>query len=158
LQRRYSEAIDQLRVALSLKPDHRPSKLRLAWALALAGNAKAALTGLASTGPRDDHDWRWLEYAALVNGALGRTQDAAGYWSRISALSGEQFVSAWSLARAASAADDPVAAIDWLGKAFKTGSTSLPFIPVTPAFDSLRDNDAFQRFLNHPGAPLSASG
>lgn len=147
LQRRFDDAVSALDKALALAPGHRPSLLRRCWALALAGHAEAADTALASIGPTGDDDWQWLEYAALVAAAGGDNEAAGRHWSTLERLVDRQFISPWSLARAAAAASAHGEAITWLGKAVESGSTSLPFLAVTPAFDGLRDREDFRSLL-----------
>ncbi len=156
LQRRYEDAAAALRSALALSPQHRPSALRLSWALALAGEQDEALALLESQRPERDGDLQWHEYAALVAG-LRADPSAAMRESRwLERVAKSQRVPPWTLARAACAAGRQEAAIDWLEQAADQRSSSLPFMLVTPAFDSLHENERFISLGRALG--LTASG
>lgn len=150
LQRRYDEAIVSLEDALALAPDHRPSRFRLCWAQALAGQSEAATAGLGGLGPADDGDWQWFEYAALVAGASGDAAAARGYRQVLARIHQAGFVSPWSMARAAAASGDREASLMWLRRAKEQRSTSFPFAAVTPAFDELHDDPGFTALVALP--------
>ncbi|MBT8442345.1 MAG: hypothetical protein KJO76_08170, partial [Gammaproteobacteria bacterium] len=147
LQGRYEDAVAALDKALELMPDHRPSALRKCWAIALAGRHEDATSELAALGPLDERDWPWFEYAALVAGAGGRGEAADRYYGSMQELDAHDFVPPWSLARAAAAAGHANDAVRWLEKTVAAGSTSLPFINVTPAFEKLRSRPDFKKLL-----------
>lgn len=152
LQRRFDDAARQLLTALELAQDHKPTLMRLAWAYALADQANEALEVLSRAGPGNESDWRWFEYGAMVHSVLGNAAEANRCWQRILSISQQEFVSSWSLARAATAAGDFEAATGWLESAIDSGSTSLPFIAVTPAFDALRNQPEYTRIADKLGA------
>jgi TolB-like protein len=158
LQRRFADAVHALDRALELAPAHRPSMLRRAWALALGGNAGEATAALADIGPQGDADWQWYEYAALVAGALGSSDIADGHWKALGRIANGQFVSPWSLARAAAAAGARKKANEWLERAIESGSTSVPFMKVTPAFDSIRDDEEYQDLERLAGFSRNTTG
>ena len=151
LQRRYDDAVASLRKTLEIVPAHRPSQLRLAWALALAKKIDAANEMLAETGPGGDRDWQWHEYAALCAGTVADSGNARSHFEAMQTIKEESFVSPWSMARAAAAADMPDACLHWLGVAKEERSTSFPFVGVTPAFDALRDHADFLRMVDRSG-------
>ncbi|MEJ6003503.1 winged helix-turn-helix domain-containing protein [Paucibacter soli] len=154
LQRRYGDAAVALQRALELAPSHRPSRLRLAWALALAGQADAAARALAACGPENDADATWLEYAALVAAAQGATARAAAYDDALRCIAAQQRVSPWTLARSAAAAGRLAAALDELAVAGRERSSSWPFLRLTPAFDALHGDARFEALAaSLPGAP-----
>jgi TolB-like protein/Flp pilus assembly protein TadD len=146
LQRRFADAVVALQGALELEPAHKPSRLRLSWALALAGRAEEAETILHSAGPATEQDWQWLEYASLVSAVNQSPDKSREYFSSLRQLSNSRFVSPWSMARSA-AVVDPDVAIEHLRQAIAQGSTSVPFMALTPAFDTLRSAPEFQALL-----------
>jgi TolB-like protein/Tfp pilus assembly protein PilF len=157
LQRRYEDAVAALRSALALSPQHRPSALRLSWALALAGEQDEPLALLESLRPELDGDLQWHEYAALVAG-LRADPSAAMRESRwLERVAKSRRVPPWTLARAACAAGRQEAAIDWLEQAADQRSSSLPFMLVTPAFDSLHENGRFISLGRALGLPASGA-
>ncbi len=154
LQRRHADAAAALRRGLQIVPGHRPSRLRLAWALALDGRpdeARAALAGCGNAG-----DAVWLEYAALVEAAAGSPQAAAVHDDALRALAATQPVAAWSLARAAAAAGRLDDCLQALARAARERSSSWPFVRLTPAFDALHGDARFERLAAAvPGPPAA---
>ncbi|HSQ68488.1 MAG TPA: tetratricopeptide repeat protein [Steroidobacteraceae bacterium] len=145
LQRRYQDAAAALRGALALSPQHRPSALRLCWALALAGEHAEALALLEDLRREGDDDPQWHEYAALVAGLRAEPPVAAREYEWLERAAKSARVPPWTLARAACAAGRQQTAIDWLEQAAGQRSSSLPFMRVTPAFDPLHGE---QRFIS----------
>jgi TolB-like protein/Tfp pilus assembly protein PilF len=159
LHRRFSEAVTQLDAILARAPGHEPSRLRLAWALALDGRGAEARAALAqASGAAAALE----EYGALVAGAADDMEAAAACYSKLRNLAGDLYVAPWALARAAAAAGDADAALAALEAALEEGSSSLPFAAVTPAFDRLRGDARFSEFLDRlglpPAAPSAAAG
>ena len=156
LQRRYADALQALRRALEVAPDHRPSRLRSCWALALDGQRQAAVELLESIGPANETDVPWFEYAALVAGASGDPQTATRHYEALERLAANQRVAPWSLARAAAAARRHDAALTWLEAAAREHSSSLPFLWLTPAFDALHAEARFRAVGAQLPAPPAA--
>ncbi|MDX1499653.1 MAG: winged helix-turn-helix domain-containing protein [Woeseiaceae bacterium] len=148
LQRRYTNAVAAFARTLEIAPSHRPSRLRRCWALALGGEAGAAASELQEIGPADDADAQWYEYAALVAGAGDDVEAAAGHFEALLGIAENNFVSPWSLARAAAAANRRKECLKWLRTAREQRSTSFPFAAVTPAFDGLREEAAFRELVD----------
>lgn len=144
LQRCNDDAIVALRRSLDLAPGHRPSQLRLAWALALGGRGDAAADALATCGPANDADAAWFEYAALVAAARGEPAVAARHDDQLRRIAATQRVAAWSVARSAAAAGRIDAALDALADAARERSSSWPFLRLTPAFDALHGDERFE--------------
>ena len=156
LQRRYADALQALRRALEVAPDHRPRRLRSCWALALDGQHEAAAELLRAIGPASEADTPWFEYAALVAGAAGDPQTAARHLEALERLAANQRVAPWSLARAAAAARRHDAALTWLEAAAREHSSSLPFLWLTPAFDALHAEARFRAVGAQLPAPPAA--
>jgi len=154
LQHRYHEAVQALREAVDIVADHRPSQLRLAWALALEGQGDAAVALLARIADAGRADGPWLEYAALVASACGQLEAAQRYEHALGNLARQMPVSAWSRARAAAAAGRIDDALRWLQKADQQKSSSMVFVQLTPAFDCLRGLRTFDD-LAARAVPLS---
>lgn len=147
LQERFPEAVEALRKVETLAPGHRPSLLRQAWAEALAGQTAAARGTLERARGNKDPDARWLEYAAIVHGALGDRPAAASAVASLEALAPTSWITAWSHARACAAAGQPERAIEWLRAAIRARESSVPFLGVTPAFRTLRQHPPFGALL-----------
>jgi len=148
LHRRYSDAGEQLRATLDLDGEHWPSRLRLAWALSLAGDCATAADELGGVCEQVGETAAYLEYGALVAGSCKEPARAGEFSRRLETLvrSGT-FVSPWALARSAAAAGDERRALEHLRHAQQKGSSSLAFFGVTPAFDGLRQRPAGQDLL-----------
>lgn len=151
LQRRFDDAITALDATLTLEPEHRPSLLRRCWALALAGKPQQAMQDLYAAAPESEQDWQWYEYAALVASEYD-AEAAMGSWETLRGLRRERQISPWSMARAAAAAGAASEAVEWLREAFRQGSTSLPFMRVTPAFHGLHGLPEFQELPENPSS------
>lgn len=158
LQRRYGDALQGLRRALAMAPEHRPSRLRSCWALALDGQHRAGTELLNGIGPVDEADAPWFEYAALVAGACGDTDSALRHYEALVRRSASQRLPAWSMARAATAARQYEAALNWLEGAARERSSSLPFLALTPAFDALHAEARFRALLDQLRLPPPAPG
>jgi TolB-like protein/DNA-binding winged helix-turn-helix (wHTH) protein/Tfp pilus assembly protein PilF len=142
LQRRYADAVRALQRTLELNASHRPSQLRLAWALALDGRTQAAREQLAACGATQDA--AWLETAALVEAACGDCAAAARHADALDQLARSHPVTPWMRARAAAVAGRPQRALDALAEAANDRTSSWPFLRLTPAFDTLRGLPAFE--------------
>jgi TolB-like protein/Tfp pilus assembly protein PilF len=138
LHGKYSAAVEQLRKALELDSSHTPSRLRLAWALALDGDVPAALAELERARDESGRTPALLEYSALVWAESDDESQALKQYMSLKQLADSKFVSPWSLARAAAAAGVDDDAFEHLEDAIKQGTTSLVFFGVTPAFRHLR--------------------
>jgi len=159
LQRRPAEAVQALHRALLIEPAHRPSKLRLAWALALGGQGEAAAARLAasrSNASGGEDDAVWQEYAALVAAALGDTGKAARHADELQRLAATQRVTSWSLARAAAAAGRLDLALYALAAAAEERTSSWPFLRLTPAFDALHGKARFEALAQRLPRPPHA--
>jgi TolB-like protein len=157
LRRQYGGAVQALERALELAPQHRPSQLRLGWALALSGDLPSATKLLAGIGPNGETDSQWHEYSALVAAAGGTALIASKHYAAMQDISGREIVPAWTLARAAAAADFIEAALGHLEAAARAQSSSLPFLMVTPAFDALHADPRFQALGARLGLSMRAT-
>jgi TolB-like protein/DNA-binding winged helix-turn-helix (wHTH) protein/Tfp pilus assembly protein PilF len=151
LQGRFAAAAHALAAVDSLSPGHRPSLLRRAWALALAGERCAAADTLARARTDDAPDHQWLEYAAMVHGVSGDRAGAAAALASLEALAAHRHISAWGRARACAAAGDAGRAMHWLRAAVRARESSVPFVRVTPAFRELRRHPEFVQLVAELG-------
>lgn len=143
LQRRYEAAAQALRQALQLQPRHRPSQLRLCWALALAGRPSEAVALLEDVRAASGAGAQWHEFAALVASACGDAAAAGQHYDALRSTGAADVAQAWALARAAAAAGRVSEAIEWLEVAVQQRSSSVPFMFITPAFDRLHADPRF---------------
>lgn len=143
LQGRFAEAAEVLAAVDGLSPGHRPSMLRRAWALALAGEHNTAIDVLARACAAHAPDHHGLEYAAMVHGLAGDQQRAAAATASLEALARTSHVSSWARARARMAAGDEEQALAWLRAAIQARESSVLFVQVTPAFRKLHARPEF---------------
>jgi len=153
LQGRYAEAVQALERALEIVPGHRPSGFRLAWALGLAGRHAEARRRLEQLGDAAAADAQWLEYAAMLAGLAGDARVARERYASLKKLAETENVPPWPLARAAAAADEADEAMAWLERAAQQRSSSVPFLLVTPALESLRDDSRLLGLAVRLGLP-----
>jgi predicted Zn-dependent protease len=140
---------------MEMAPDHRPSRLRLSWALALDGQHDRAAEALGTPCGAATEDAPWQEYAAMLARLRGDVEAAARCYERLRDLGHEGHASGWTLARAAAAAGRQEEAVDWLEQAGRRRSSSIPFMLVTPAFDSLHGNARFRTLGQALGLPAA---
>lgn len=134
-QDRYEDAVRALQGALQLVPDHRPSRLRLAWALSLCGGAQEASAAMHAAATAGGADPAWLEHAALVAAAAGDIESAAAHAQVLETLARTRPVTAWSLARASAAAKRAESALRWLALASEQRCSWIVFVHLMPMFD-----------------------
>lgn len=158
LQRRWTDAVRALERGLELEPKHRPSRLRLAWAHALGGDAPAARAQIAACASTGEPDATWLEWAAMVEAACGDVPAATAHDDALRRLASTQRVSAWARARAAAAAGRSDDALDALAAAAQERSSSWPFLRLSPAFANLRDDSRFDALAAALPRPPANSG
>lgn len=141
-------AASQLERTLAISPDHLPSRHRLAWALALAGDHQTAQETLEAVPEAARSTEAHQEYRALVAGLAGRAGDALNAFT---ALRGKGNANPWQLARAAAAAEQVDTAFDCLDRALAANSSSIIFAAVTPALKSLHPDRRWPRLMKRIG-------
>ena len=139
LRSEFAEASDQFRKTLVMDPTHTPSRLRLAWSVALEEESDDALAELARVLDESGRTPAFLEYSAMIYKAAHQDDKALSAFEDLRQVSRQQFIAPWALARAAAAAGQKEDAFNFLEAAVEQGSTSLMFFEITPAFESLRD-------------------
>ncbi|NNE05976.1 MAG: hypothetical protein HKN15_09670 [Xanthomonadales bacterium] len=152
LQQRFGEAAIALDSALQIEPDFRPACLRLALACAFdarSGDAKDCMQDAKRMGGEDAS---YLEYLAIVSGALGNTKQATDAAQSLQDLAGNAAgVSPWAQARAWAGAADQTKAIQFLQAAHAARSSSMLFLGITPVFGSVRERPEVQELMAELG-------
>ena len=155
LGRDYAGGVRALEQALEIAPGHRPSQLRLSWALALSGQHDVAAGLLSEIRPATADDAQWHEYSALTAAPARDHGAALQHYDAVSAIDRSAVpVSAWTMARTAAAARQTDAALAHLETAALNRSSSVPFLMVTPAFDALRPDPRFLALGARLGLPM----
>lgn len=147
--------------ALALQPNHAMTMLSPANVCAVRGefaDAGAWMEQALRMDPRDGGgDLQWHEYAAMLAGLRGNGADALRHCRQMIATGDGTAAPPWSLARAAAAAGQVDAAIDWLEQAALRRSSSVPFLRITPAFDSLQGHARFDTLADALGLPVASA-
>ena len=147
---RYPAAVEQLERTLELDEGFAPARFRLAHAHALAGNVAAAERELERIGPAGQRD-KWLETAVLVHALAGDEARARSELAELVALSEQEYVPPWLLARAHGALAEADACFQWLDRCFEERSGSVIFLAVSPAFGPVHDDPRFRQTLKRLG-------
>ena len=151
--RRYDEAIEQFRKSLRTSPGNPVALLRLSTAFDLKGMYEEALEAqksfLATVDDRESEEalMRGYEEAGYA-GAMRRLADLAAARSRETHAGPMGVVSLYLRA------GENDLALEWLERAFVDRDPNLPFISVSPPFDSVRDDPRFQDLLRRMNLPL----
>lgn len=152
LQHRFGEAVSALRSAVDIDKDFRPAWLRLSLALAFDGRDAEARKCLEQARRLGGKDAGYFEYLAIAEGRAGKVEGARHAAEELEKLVAQgQTVLPWSLARAWAAAGKADRAIDHLRAALAMRSSSLPFLGVTPVFDSIRHLEGVQEVMRQAG-------
>jgi len=89
----------------------------------------------------------------MLAGLAGDARVARERYASLKKLAETENVPPWPLARAAAAADEADEAMAWLERAAQQRSSSVPFLLVTPALESLRDDSRLLGLAVRLGLP-----
>jgi adenylate cyclase len=152
LQHRFGEAVSALHAAVDIDKGFRPAWLRLSLALAFDGRDAEARECLEQARQPGGKDAGYFEYLAIAEGRAGKAEAARHAAGELETLAAQgQAVLPWSLARAWAAAGEADRAIDCLRAALAMRSSSMPFLGVTPVFDSIRHLEGVQEVMRQAG-------
>ncbi len=152
--RRFDEAVRQLERTVAMDGRFVAGRLRLAEALALAGNGRAALAQIDLARDATDSQPRVREARAFVLAACGKRREARRELSALEAERDRRYVSAWEIARGYAVMSDIDCAIDWLRRAVDERAPMVLFSGVHAAFDPVRADLRFAGILRSVGLPL----
>jgi TolB-like protein/Flp pilus assembly protein TadD len=152
--RRFGEAVRQLERTVAMDGRFVAGRLRLAEALALAGNGRAALAQIDLARDATDSQPRVREARAFVLAACGRRREARRELSALEAERDRRYVSAWEIARGYAVMSDIDCAIDWLRRAVDERAPMVLFSGVHAALDPVRADLRFAGILRSVGLPL----
>lgn len=152
LQHRFGEAVSALRSAIDIDKGFRPAWLRLSLALAFDGRGAEARECLEQARRLGGKDAGYFEYLAIAEGRVGKAEAARHAAEELEKLVTQgQAVLPWSLARAWASAGDADQAVNYLRAALAMRSSSMPFLGVTPVFDSIRNLEGVQEVMRQVG-------
>ncbi len=152
--RRYDDAIAQFRKVLTTVPNHPLARSGLVAAFLQKGmheeelaNRKAVWSAL---GLREGVEA--LERGYAEGGHPEALRRAA---ETLAARSRTTYVRPTRVANLYASVGESDRAFEWWEKAFKERDPGLPYISVSPAFDSIRDDPRFQDLLRRMGLPVN---
>jgi tetratricopeptide (TPR) repeat protein len=142
----YARSANEARAALRLDTDFEQARVQLALALAMAGNASAALRELAPvrrkpTGAVAD---------AMIR-ARGGDVDTAGAFLRAAEARPDAAANGYAIAAVRTALGDREGALHWLRAAVDARSFWVASLAVDPAFLPLRHDPRFRELLHRVG-------
>ncbi|MBK7333710.1 MAG: tetratricopeptide repeat protein [Betaproteobacteria bacterium] len=156
--RRFGEAVRQLERTVAMDGRFVAGRLRLAEALALAGNGRAALAQIDLARDATDSQPRVREARAFVLAACGKRREARAELSALEAERDRRYVSAWEIARGYAVMSDIDCAIDWLRRAVDERAPMVLFSGVHAALDPVRADPRFAGILRSVGLPPRRAG
>jgi TolB-like protein len=154
--RRGAEAIEMLRSALELAPDHPLARSSLWREYRRQGRLKEAFAELrALTFAWGDTEWvEALDRGWAEGGWTGASLREAEIYERRSASA---YVGAYGLARSYDEGAVPEKAILWLEKAYEERSPNLPYVGIYPVSEELRSDPRFVALVEKMGLPVTSA-
>ena len=151
--RRYDQAIKQLRSVVEMRSDFALAHLWLGRSLQQIGRYAEALTEF-TRAESAFPDWPVLLAArGFVDGASGKTNEAKVVLGEMEALSKREFVTSYGVALVYAGVGEKDAAFTWLEKAFDERSHWLVWLRLDPRWDNLRSDPRFSTLVSRMQFP-----
>jgi tetratricopeptide (TPR) repeat protein len=149
-QRRYDDAVRQLRETLTMDPSFGAAHSLLGRVLAEQGQYEEALEHLSKANlPRPTH----LAFAAQVEAAAGRRTLAEQHLKEAIALGRNGYLSAYHVALVVNALGRPDEAIQWLERSYDQQDFTLVNVYTDPRFADLRRQPRLQALIDRMAFP-----
>jgi TolB-like protein len=146
-ERRYDEAIAQLRSTLEIDPDFYWTHRQLGLALELKGAPAEAIVEYQRASELND-DPRVLAFVAHAMASMGKQNEARQILAKLTEVARSRYVSGYSFAVIHLALGEKDQALDWLEKdAREQTGFEINFIRVDPYLDSLRGDPRFETLV-----------
>jgi len=139
-ERRYDEAVMQLRKTLEMDADLPTVYTYLALAYIRRGEYGAALEHLARVSSPTPGVRGYIGQAYALS---GRRAEAAAEAERLEALARERYVPAYDIAGIHAALGNRDRAFEWLERAFDERAQLIGWLPWDAVFDGLRDDPRY---------------
>jgi len=152
-QRRYPEAIAQLRSALSREPTYAPAISLLGRSLVANGDVLEGIDELRRLDLAKPANAAMLAYAYA---AAGDRPNASAWLARVTARESVEYVSPYSVALVEAAQGHRDRAMQQLTRAFQEQDSTIVNVKVDPRFDVLRGDARFTRLLAQLRFPEAA--
>jgi tetratricopeptide (TPR) repeat protein len=153
--RKYEDALEVLRQATELDPDHPMPYLPRGLALSMLGRHAEAVAVLEQGATASGRSSEMLAQLAGAYGRAGDVRRARGLLSELEARARVQHVSPFAFSLVYTGLGETDKAVDALEAAFRQREWYLCVLKTEPIFDALRGNARFQglvRRLNLPPA------
>jgi eukaryotic-like serine/threonine-protein kinase len=157
-QRRYDEAIEQLRHTLERDPSYTAARSLLGRALVEAGRPKEGIDELRRAAPGLPRPTALL-FLAYAEAAAGSRQQAERHLREALSLEPTAYVAPTYVALAYTALGQPEQALAWLRRGYETQDSTMVNVYQDPRLDLLRGREEFAELLRKmkfPGSTAAA--
>jgi eukaryotic-like serine/threonine-protein kinase len=151
-QRKYDQAVEQLRDTLKTRPDYTPARSLLGRALVEAGRPVQGLAELEHAAPQMPRGAA-LAFLAYGQAAAGRTTKANETLAALRALPTTEYVSPYYVALVYVKLGRFDEALKTLDRAFEEQDTTLVNLKVDPRWDPIRTTPQYQALLKRLNYP-----
>lgn len=152
-QRRYEQALGELRAGILMEPDFHPFYLHLGLVLTAQGRFEEALRALEKATTLDEDAWGLSETGYALARA-GREGEALRILSRLQEMSRERYISPCATAALCVGLRRTDEALQWLEIAARDRDEVLPATRWNPYFDDLHDEPRFRALFARLGLVL----
>jgi len=147
-ERRYDEAIAELRNTLEMEPDFYWAHRQLGLALELKGSPAEAIVEFQRAAELND-DPRVLAFAGHAMASTGKQTEAREMLAKLTEIAKTRYISGYSFAVIHLALGEKDQALDWLEKdAREQTGFEINFIRVDPYLDPLRGDSRFEALVS----------
>jgi TolB-like protein/Tfp pilus assembly protein PilF len=151
--RRYDEAVQELRNAIEIDPNHFLPHFRLGQVHQMRGVFDEAISEMRKAVAFSGGSTETLSGLAQASAAAGQIDLMQTVLDQMNDQAAGRYVSPYNLAKVYASLCDKEEAFRWLEKAFRERNPDFIEIKVEPVFDSLRPDPRFQQILDRVGLP-----
>jgi TolB-like protein/Tfp pilus assembly protein PilF len=154
-ERRYDEAIQELRSALAVHPDYANVQWTLGFALIGGGRSEEAIPLLEKTATIMHRSPGSIELLATAHARAGHRAEALRLINELKRQREATYIPAGALINPHLALGDYDEAFVWFERAYQERSNILQFLKVHPFFDPVRNDPRFKDLLHRVGLDKS---
>ena len=149
--RQYERSIEQCKKVLEMNPEHYRTYEDLGRAYEQTGALDAAIEAFQTAASFEEQAHTSLASLAYAYALAGKQSEATEILGQLQQAAKTSFVSAHSFALIFVGLGRNDEAFAWFDKAYDERSSTLPFVKVSPRFDSLHGDPRFQKLLERVG-------
>jgi serine/threonine-protein kinase len=149
--RQFPQAVEQLQKVLADEPSFVPAHVYLGRAWLQSGRRAEAIAEFRKALELSQGDTNELAFLGQAYAAAGQTADARKILSDLKERSQQTYVQPIGTALIYSLLGEKNEAFDWLQRAFEDRSTSLVYLKVDPAWDTIRNDPRFAELQGRVG-------